>query len=146
MFEQNKCADFRVFVGYAQVFMSTWQTTVPDQVIFLPLPQNNWTIDWGNGILFNYSSATPSNTYGVVGIYNIQIFGIVRGFNFGTFPTSREQIMNVQAWGGFTVDANSTGAFQTCVNLQVNAMDQPVIEPGALSVTVDKNNDLGMFV
>ena len=114
-------------------FISTWDTrnTSEDSSdkfqIKLPLIRSgdyNFIANWGDGTesfvrYWDYGEVT--HTYRKEGIYNITIYGKIRGWNF--FKTGdKEKLLEIKQWGSLQL-GNSYGYFAGCSNLVITAKD-----------------------
>jgi hypothetical protein len=111
--------------GFA--FVTTWQTTVPDESITVPLFSGetyDFSIDWGDGTVEAIStSASPSHIYENPGVYTIQIAGTFPRIYFnGT--GDRQKILSIEQWGAISW-RSMEHAFRGATGLQLNAQDTP---------------------
>ncbi|WP_405207302.1 BspA family leucine-rich repeat surface protein [Aquimarina sp. LLG6339-5] len=121
---------------YAQDFVTTWVTTVPNEVITLPNSgvngDYNFTVDWGDGTIeTGVAIAEHQHTFVSPGVQSIAISGVFPRFDFQAVPTSASNILTVEEWGSLTVSALN---FRDAVNLQINVTD-PTDIPDLLGVT-----------
>ena len=124
-------------------FTTTWETTMPNETIQLPLcPTANGsvyagTIDWGDGNITTTSYAGRYHTYALPGTYTVIITGICKGWNFhgdfsNLFPmVDRTKIKSVVHWGQLQFIPTGSpneyvygGAyFWACTNLDMSLVD-----------------------
>lgn len=92
--------------------------------ITLPTPGiNNYTVDWGDGVVDEITEANPVHTYASAGDYIISINGECEFWDFLTVPDSKDNLIKVKRWGyiGLTSCANM---FNGCSNLtNITALD-----------------------
>jgi len=93
-------------------------------------------IDWGDTTIT--TSAPFTHSYVLPGQYDITMDGEVTDFRF-IDADQRMKIINIGSWGGFTLDNRSVAVFAQCGNLQVSAVDQPVIKLGAVASNMFQN-------
>ena len=108
-------------------FITTWRTTMELQDITIFTDPNlnyNYTVDWGDGTVYDNASGTVSHTFDTSGIYTISITG--------TFPAIRNagntviaaRLQTIESWGD-NVWESMKNAFSNCTNLTLNAIDVP---------------------
>ena len=78
----------------------------------------NYTIDFGDGTILYNQTTGVNHSYTDEGVYNIIITGDYPRLSFNYCPISIEQ------WGNMQWDSMQ-GAFQGCLNLNINALDTP---------------------
>lgn len=110
-------------------FVSTWETTTPNQTIQLPLLVNgsyNFVVNWGDGqyeTITSYSGNT--HTYSSIGTYTISITGEIQGWSFSGVTTSKNEIKTISQWGSLKINNGSyqvIGAFLNCTGLTLNGL------------------------
>ncbi len=127
-------------------FITTWKTTTANETITIPVTGTgyDYTVDWGvvdaegNPIITTHVNDAGSYTYPDAGTYTIKIThnkdtdgdgfadeGFYRiTFEDDEFADQRAKIQTVEQWGN-TKWLSMVGAFDGCLNLQVNATDAP---------------------
>ncbi len=110
-------------------FVSTWETTTPNQAIQLPLLVNgsyNFVVNWGDGQYETITSYSGnSHTYSSIGTYTISIIGEIQGWSFSATSTSKNVIKTISQWGSLKINNGSnqvTGAFLNCTSLTLNGL------------------------
>lgn len=119
------------------VFSGVSSVTLP----FLLDGVYNVNVDWGDGsssTILTYTGtgagawlAANTHTYSVAGDYTVVMTGVIEGWNFAEYPTSKNAITDVQNWGPLTITTNN--AFNGCGNLDVSATDSPTVTSADLS-------------
>ncbi|CAL2074510.1 BspA family leucine-rich repeat surface protein [Tenacibaculum sp. 190524A02b] len=106
-------------------FITTW--TVTDGDLTIPIymfgSSNDYTVDWGDGIIESGFTGDTSHTYATAGTYTVKIYG---GFSQLYFfnRAGKEKIISIDQWGTH----KWTGldfSFYGCSNLELNADDVP---------------------
>lgn len=93
----------------------------------------DFVIEWGDGVVQRITSHTApeiTHTYPSIGTYQIQISGLLVGWQFNT-GGDRLKMLNVFQWGVFNI--TTTNAFDGCANLTCSATDAPIITTNNLS-------------
>lgn len=93
----------------------------------------DFVIEWGDGVVQRITSHTApeiTHTYPSIGTYQIQISGLLVGWQFNT-GGDRLKMLNVFQWGVFNI--TTTNAFDGCTNLICSATDAPIITTNSLS-------------
>lgn len=115
-------------------FVTTWQTSAPNESITIPTTGigYNYTVDWGDGTVETGFTSDASHTYSTPGSYAVSISGDFPRIYFNE-GNERHKIVEVNQWGdqGWTSMAR---AFLGCENLDVLAADVP-----DLSAVTDMN-------
>ncbi|MDA9121450.1 BspA family leucine-rich repeat surface protein, partial [Flavobacteriales bacterium] len=112
--------------GCADPFITTWQTTTPNESITFPLSAvggANMIIDWGDGTLGTALGDNPSHTYASAGTYTVVVNGAYDKVYFNN-SGSNLNIISIDLWGS-TQWSTMNNAFYGCGNLQVNSTDVP---------------------
>lgn len=107
-------------------FIITMKTTTVNESINIPIQgtTNNYTVDWGDGIITSGHTATATHQYEFPGEYVITIDGEYSYIRFDT--TEPTKLLEIRQWGSnkWTSFANS---YYGCSNLRVTATDTPDI-------------------
>lgn len=121
------------------VFSGVSSVTLP----FLLDGVYNVNVDWGDGsssTILTYTGtgagawlAANTHTYSVAGDYTVVMTGVIEGWDFADYPSSKNAITDIQNWGPLNITTNS--AFYDCSNLNVSATDTPTISSTDLSYT-----------
>lgn len=108
-------------------FVSTWQTTAPNETITLPYEAAgtySGTIDWGDGTTDINDFSNKSHTYDDIGTYQIIIQGETTGFNFYTSGLSGSdsfKILSIDQWGLLKfINYTAMYNFYLCTNLNIS--------------------------
>lgn len=120
---------FISFLSNAQApFITTWEvegTSQSQRTIRLPIianPSNNFTIDFGDGIVLTNPPAPIQHIYAQPGTYTVAVhgnfYGIAADLNMAT------KIRTVEQWGS-NVWKTMQSAFSGCSFLTLNATDAP---------------------
>lgn len=117
-----------------QNFISTWQTTSPNESITLPLLNGgnyNFSVDYGDGSgirqVTSWNDADATHTYSAAGNYTVTIYGTLEGFAFAN-GGDRTKIRSVDQWGSMRLGYDgytSAGFFWGASNLDITAVDAP---------------------
>jgi surface protein len=106
-------------------FITTWQTTAPNETITLPTNGGgyNYDVDWGDGNSSTGQTGAASHEYALAGTYTVTISGTFPrlAFNFGS---EKDKILSIEQWGTQVWDTMGS-AFAGCSNLVINAVDAP---------------------
>ena len=117
---------FLISSVFAGNFTSTWNTasvsfgSTNSTTISLPLESSgdyDFVVYWGDGnssVVTAWNSANKTHTYGVSGIYEIDIVGKIHGFRINN-QGDREKLINITGWGGLLL-GNSGNYFQGATN------------------------------
>lgn len=111
-------------------FISTWDTTTPNETISLPLIASgsyDFIVNWGDGgvdFIIAFNQAEVTHNYVLAGTHVVTIEGDISGFSFNA-SGDRLKIKNISNWGSLELTEN--GWFFGCSNLTVTAMDVPII-------------------
>ena len=103
-------------------FISTWDTTQAgsaSDTIVLPMTAGP-TVDWGDGTVNNLNT----HTYASGGVKTLTISGTIEGFRFNN-AGDKLKITNISNWGTFNFTTDRM--FQGCSNMDVTAIDTPII-------------------
>lgn len=87
----------------------------------------DFVIDWGDGVVQRITSHTApeiTHTYPSIGTYQIQISGLLVGWQFNA-GGDRLKMLNVFQWGVFNI--STIAVFDGCINLTCSATDTPII-------------------
>ncbi len=116
----------------ADDFITTWQTTTPNESITIPTTGGgyNYDVDWGDGNITTGHNGNATHSYTTAGIYTVTISGDFPRIYFNN-TGDKDKIVSIEQWGtGIWISMQN--AFYGCVNLIGNAMDTP-----DLSVVID---------
>ena len=86
-------------------FMTTWRTTMPDQLIRIPIVGTNYTVNWGDGSSDTTESSTKrvEHTYAVAGTYSVSISGTFSRVVFGgignAVSAGCNRLIAIDQWG-----------------------------------------------
>ena len=105
-------------------FITTWEVTADDLEIRIPNSTGdyNYTVDFGDGTIFNNQTSNTNHTYETPGVYTISITGVLPSYK--VFFTDKEQILSVEQWGDLEWEYMDY-SFTDCENLVINATDTP---------------------
>ena len=118
--------DFQLTINSSCEFITTWRTTVPNEVITIPAngPGYNYNVNWGDGAVSNDVFGVVTHTYTTPGDYEVIITGDFPRMSFFDIPDSAENLVLINQWGCNPWDTMS-GAFFECINLQGAYADTP---------------------
>ena len=112
-------------------FVTTWQTTVANDIIIIPTDPNltyDYRIEWGDGETDTNVTGDASHNYAEAGNYTVAITGDFPAIYFGSdvagVEASRTKIKSVEQWGNISWKSMFY-AFLGCENLAVKAKDSP---------------------
>jgi len=105
-------------------FITTWEVTANDLEIRIPNSTGdyNYSVDFGDGTIFNNQTSNTNHTYETPGIYTISITGVLPSYK--VFFTDKQQIRTVEQWGDLEWEYMDY-SFTDCENLIINATDTP---------------------
>ena len=106
-------------------FITTWQTTTPNESITIPTSGSgyNYTIDWGDGTIQMNQTGNATHTYVSAGDYKVKISGdYPRIYIDG--KGDKEKIISIDQWGNIQWQSMKR-AFLGARNLIYNALDTP---------------------
>ncbi|MFX1236125.1 MAG: BspA family leucine-rich repeat surface protein [Promethearchaeota archaeon] len=116
---------------YSNTFSSMWDTLRPGESngtqVQLPLEENgtyNFVVDWGDGtqdVITNWDQSEVNHTYGLGGLYTINITGTIVGWRFNK-GGDRLKLLEISQWGCLRL-GNSGSYFYGCENLDITAND-----------------------
>ncbi len=106
-------------------FITTWETTTPNETITIPTTGDNYnyTVIWGDGIEEQGFTGNASHEYFTPGIYEVIIIGDFPRIYFNG-SEDRDKIRSVAQWGTNSWTSMKY-AFVGCSNLDVTATDVP---------------------
>ncbi len=111
-----------------EAFITTWQTTSPNESITIPTAfycNCNYTVNWGDGNTTSNHTGDASHVYDTPGIHTVAITGDFNAIYMAGSPLeNREKILSVEQWGDIQW-SYMFSAFGGCSNLVVNAIDAP---------------------
>ena len=117
------------FVLAQDEFITTWETTMPNESITIPIEGTgyNFTIHWGDGTNTDWQDGDDINdlthTYVSTGTYTVAITGEFPRIYFNN-DGDKDKILSVEQWGDIEW-TSLEGAFHGASNLQINASDAP---------------------
>ncbi|MHA1822146.1 MAG: BspA family leucine-rich repeat surface protein, partial [Promethearchaeota archaeon] len=126
---------FMVSSKYTSVFTTVWNTTKTsygsskNNEIKLPLIYDgtyNFTVDWGDGTsdnIISYNQKEVTHSYGLMGVYTVNITGILFGWRF-SYDSDKLKILDIKQWGLMRL-GNWGYYFEDCSNLNISAQDAP---------------------
>lgn len=111
--------------GDTTSFITTWETTTPDESITIPTTGGgyNYRVDWGDGTVTTGHTGDATHIYAVAGTYTVKISGDFPRIYFNN-TGDRLKIKSIEQWGNI-VWVNFENSFQGCSNLSGNAIDTP---------------------
>ncbi|WP_282117664.1 BspA family leucine-rich repeat surface protein [Maribacter aquivivus] len=105
--------------GTGLVFKTTWQTTIENESISIPITSGDISIDWGDDSI----TSELTHTYTTAGIYNVVVYGQFSSLSFKNSP-GKDKILAVSQWGENQWETMEN-AFDGCSNLLITATDAP---------------------
>lgn len=118
---------FVVSFGYGQnePFVTTWEVPASSSYITIPIygTDNNFTVDFGDGIILTNQSESVSHYYSDPGVYTVSISGDFNRLYFNNIYGS-DKIRSIVQWGN-TTWSSMESAFEGCYNLAITATDSP---------------------
>ncbi|MCA0153958.1 BspA family leucine-rich repeat surface protein [Winogradskyella vincentii] len=112
--------------AFVDAFITTWQTTVANEMITIPTvgAGYNYDVDWGDGNTTIGAGGNASHTYNVPGMYQVSITGTFPRIYFIDDAVNAQKIISIDQWGTI-VWSSMESAFFDCINLTMNATDIP---------------------
>ncbi|GEM_PF-2830720 len=130
------CSTFLLFffstINAQSPFITVWQTDMPgiseDNQILIPGTGSGYTIEWEEENNPSNSGALTGENAAVVsfphpGVYRVSIAGDFTRIQMNAGNDS-DKLLVVEQWGDIEWE-NMSGAFSTCVNLEIDASDTP---------------------
>lgn len=108
-------------------FITTWEVTNSSLNIVVPIvenPQNNYTIDFGDGTILTNQTGNVSHTYSSAGTYTVVLSGIFKRIDFHFNATTASKLKTIEQWGTNQWESMER-AFKGCSNLTINTADIP---------------------
>lgn len=98
-------------------FELLFKTTIDGEYITLPTNGiNDYSVDWGDGVIEPITTINPSHTYALADTYNVVITGICSKWNFFEVNGSKDNLIGVESWGYIGLESASN-MFRDCINL-----------------------------
>ncbi len=106
-------------------FVTTWQTTTPNESITIPTTGTgySYTVDWGDSSTSTAQTGNATHSYATAGTYTVKITGTFPRIYFN-FSGDKLKIKTIEQWGT-NVWSSMNRAFYGCANLTSNATDVP---------------------
>ena len=132
------------------VFTCKWDTTQAgssNDTVVLPLVNGgsyNFQVDWGDGTretITAWNQSEKTHQYASTGIYEVRIIGGISGWDFEN-QGDDDKIIEISSWGPLTITDGSS-VFRGCSNLDVNAIDAPIITTNTLREMFESCHSLG---
>ncbi|MEM6771653.1 MAG: BspA family leucine-rich repeat surface protein, partial [Bacteroidota bacterium] len=81
-------------------FITTWQTTSPNESITIPTTGGgyDYTVDWGDGTVTTNHAGNATHSYATAGVHTVRIIGAFPRIFFN-FSGDRNKIVTVEQWG-----------------------------------------------
>ncbi|TXD49049.1 BspA family leucine-rich repeat surface protein [Polaribacter sp. IC073] len=108
----------------SSAFITTWETTSSNEEVQIPMSGTS-TVDWGDKTKPTEETGVATHTYKAAGSYNVSINGEATRIDFESLPHSKDKIKDIKQWGDLDWEANLTGAFFECTQLNSTATDAP---------------------
>lgn len=117
---------FPAIAVHGQGFVTTWQTTTPNEQITIPTIGGvyNYTVNWGDGSIDTNVTGNASHTYASAGNHTVTITGDFPRIYFNDIAVDKDKILEINQWGAIAW-TSMEGAFHGCTNLTVPATDAP---------------------
>lgn len=127
----------------SSLFTTTWETTSPNESIFIPTNSTytyNYSVDWGDGNTSTSQTGNASHTYVTPGTYSVKITGSFPSIKFGgTSSANAAKLLKINQWGTQVWEALDA-AFEGCTNLTTeSSLDAPIFAPGISLANMFKN-------
>ena len=108
-----------------QSFITTWQTSAPNESITIPTTASgyDYDVDWGDGSMETGFTGDASHMYVNAGTYTVSITGDFPRIYFNN-SGDKDKIQTVEQWGDIQW-ISMIDAFKGCSNLRVPATDAP---------------------
>jgi len=98
----SECSSVNIAYEVTKAFVSTWQTTLADELITLPLRSSgsyDFEVNWGDGsAVERITSETAAHVYGTPGIYIITMRGMADNWSFDN-SGDKDKILSVLEFG-----------------------------------------------
>jgi gliding motility-associated-like protein len=118
-------------VNIERAFITTWETTTPNESIVIPTASGetySYSINWGDGSSDDNQTGNASHNYATAGSYTVSITGTFPRIHLGSsIPFAQEnkdKLLRVEQWG--SIDWKSMEeAFNGASNMTIQATDAP---------------------
>ncbi len=105
-------------------FITTWEIGLNKDLL---IPKNpdysyNFTIDWGDGTVEDFTDNNAVHLYATAGTYTVAIQGGFPSFKMNT--AGEDKLLSVDQWGDIEWET-FRNAFKSCTKLEFNAKDVP---------------------
>ena len=106
-------------------FITTWETTAPNESITIPTLGGgyNYDVAWGDGNTSTSQNGDATHVYANAGTYSVSITGDFPRIYFND-SGDKDKIQSIDNWGSIAW-TNMGNAFQGCTNLTYAATDAP---------------------
>ncbi|CAM1344933.1 BspA family leucine-rich repeat surface protein [Tenacibaculum amylolyticum] len=122
-------------------FITTWQTTSPNENITIPTTGTgyNYAVDWGDGIVELGFTGDAVHTYATAGTYTVRIKGDFPRIYFGGSTLANAQlIQTIEQWGTQKWTSMEE-AFKNCGFLKIEATNIPDLSDVSSMVSMFEN-------
>ena len=110
-------------VGSTDIFITTWMTTAPNEVITFP-GIGTYTIDWGDGTIHRNVRDAQQHAYATADTYTVKISGDLEAINTSLNITNARKILSIEQWGNIEWTTMNS-AFRSASSMVYNADDAP---------------------
>ena len=106
-------------------FVTTWETTAPDESIAIPVggATGTYTVDWGDGSTTTHAG-NATHTYNAAGNHTVRISGNFTGIILGTDAINAAKLISIDQWGSAKW-ATMESAFEGASGMTYRATDIP---------------------
>ncbi len=116
---------FNAMINPPQDFITTWETTTPNESITIPTTGGgyNYSVDWGDGNITSGLTSDATHVYTNPGVYTVSISGDFPRIYFND-SGDKLKIKSIEAWGNIQWQSMRS-AFSGTESLIYNATDAP---------------------
>jgi len=114
-----------------RAFITTWETTTPNESIVIPTASGetySYSINWGDGSSDDNQTGNASHAYAIAGSYTVSITGTFPRIHLGSSipfaQVNKDKLLKIEQWG--SIDWKSMEeAFNGASNMTIQATDAP---------------------
>ena len=109
-----------------KAFVTTWQTTSPNESITIPVGNatGTYTVSWGDGSVSANVTGDQTHAYGEAGTYTVVITGDFEKIYLNNDSINAPKLQSIEQWGNISW-ASMDSAFNGASSMIYNATDIP---------------------